>query len=80
MNTAQAVRMRILELCKEKNYTIHRLATKSGINQSTIRDFMNDKTHNIGILTLKILCDGFEISLADFFNTDVFKNLEQEIY
>ena len=79
MNTANAVRERIIELCKEKNYTIHGLAIKSAMNQSTIRDFMNSKTNNIGIITIKMLCDGFEISLADFFNTDIFKNLEQEI-
>lgn len=80
MNTADAVRNRIMELCEEKNYTIHGLSTKSAMNQSTLRDFMNGKTSNIGIITIKLLCDGLDISLAKFFDTEIFENLEQEIY
>lgn len=79
MDTADAVRERIIGLCKEKKYTIHKLATLSALNQSTVRDFMNNKNNNIGIITIKKLCDGLDISLADFFNTEDFRNLEQEI-
>ena len=34
---------------------------------------------NPGIVTIKMLCDGLDISLIEFFDTEDFKNLEQEI-
>ena len=34
---------------------------------------------NPGIVTIKKICDGFGISLTDFFDTEVFRNLKQEI-
>jgi len=79
MTTDQAVRERIQHFCQSRNYTINKLATISELATATIRDFMNGKNSNIGILTLKKICDGLEISLYDFFNTDEFRNLEQEI-
>lgn len=75
MNIAHAVRERILELCHEQGYTVHRLATKSAMSQSTIRNFIVGNTNNIGIVTIKIICDGLDISLVDFFNKDVFKGV-----
>jgi len=77
--TDQLVRERIRQLCQKKSYTINKLATVSGFGYSTVRDFMNGKNSNIGILTLKKLCDGLEISLYEFFNTESFKNLDQGI-
>jgi len=79
MNTANAVRDRIKQLCKNKNYTINKLATMSAINYSTVRDFMNEKNSNIGIITIKKLCDGLDLSLYDFFDDEIFRDLEQEI-
>lgn len=74
-----AIRERIKALCKDKDYSINKLANVSDIHYSTVRDFMNGKNNNMGVLTLKKLCDGLELSLFDFFDTEAFKNLEQEI-
>lgn len=41
---------------------------------------VNNKSKNIGIATIRKLCDGLEISITDFFDTPYFRNLEQEIY
>ena len=79
MNTYDAVKIRILKLLGEKNISIHKLATESAVPPSTIKNILYGKSKNPGIVTLKMLCDGLEISLIDFFNTDVFENLEQEI-
>lgn len=70
---------RILVLCKEKNITPNALSYISGVPQATIKSILNGESQNPGIVTLKKLCDGFEISVTDFFDTDEFKNLEQEI-
>ncbi len=79
MNTYKTVKTRILYLCAEKRITINKLATESGIAPSTIKNILYGKSQNPGIVTIKMLCDGLGISLTDFFNTDEFKNLEQEI-
>ena len=79
MNTKNAVANRIIELCNNKNIAINALANMSGISPSTLYSVLNEKSQNPGIVTIKKLCDGLEISLYDFFNTEIFKNLEQEI-
>ncbi len=79
MNTYKVVRNRILALCEEKKMSINKLATESGIAPSTIKNILYGKSQNPGIVTLKMLCDGLNISLTEFFDTDEFKNLEQEI-
>ena len=80
MNISQAVAFRILELCKERKITVNRLSTISAVTQSTVNDIVNNKSKNIGIATIKKLCDGLEISITDFFDTPYFGNPEQEIY
>ena len=79
MDTYYAVRNRILSLCEKKRITINKLATESGVAPSTIKNILYGKSQNPGIVTLKMLCDGIGISLTDFFDTEEFKNLEQEI-
>jgi len=79
MNTAKAVANRILELCSERNITVNLLSTQSAVRQSTVNDIVNGRTKNAGIVTIKKLCDGLDISLAEFFSTETFRNLEQEI-
>ncbi len=79
MNIGKAVRLRILELCYEKNITVNKLATISGITQSTLSNITGGRNNSTTISTIKKLCDGLEISIIDFFNSPLFQNLEQEI-
>ena len=79
MDTYTAVRNRILELCHKKEMSIHKLALESAVSPSTIKNILYGKSENPGIVTIKMLCDGFGISLVEFFNTNEFKSLEQEI-
>jgi transcriptional regulator with XRE-family HTH domain len=79
MNISQAVIKRIEELCKERNLTINALSNISGVTQSTVNDIVKGTTYNAGIATIKKLCDGLGISIRDFFDSDLFTNLEQEI-
>lgn len=79
MDTYSAVKNRLLFLCNEKNLSIHKLATESGVAPSTIKNILYGKSQNPGIVTIKMLCDGMDISLSDFFNTEEFAKLEQEI-
>ncbi|MBQ8378963.1 MAG: helix-turn-helix transcriptional regulator [Oscillospiraceae bacterium] len=80
MNISQAVAERIIELCKERNITVNKLSTISGVTQSTVNDIVNHRARNIGVVTIKKLCDGLEISITEFFETENFRTLEQELY
>lgn len=79
MNTYNAVKNRIMYLCEEKKITINKLSTDSGVAPSTVKNILYGKSKNPGIVTLKLLCDGLGISLSEFFSTDEFKTLEQEM-
>jgi transcriptional regulator with XRE-family HTH domain len=79
MSVRGLVAARIEELCKERGITINALSYISGIPDSTIRGIFYKRSNNPGVATIKKLCDGFEITLAQFFDTEAFNNLEQEI-
>ena len=79
MNTREAVANRIKELCREQGITPNGLSYKAGIPQATIKSILNGESLNPGIVTLKKICDGFDITLAEFFSTKSFNSLEQEI-
>lgn len=79
MNTKNAVANRFIQLCNQKNIAINALANISGISPSTLYSVLNEKSQNPGIVTIKKLCDGLEISLREFFDADIFDDIEQEI-
>lgn len=79
MDTYTAVKNRILYLCNEKRMTINNLATLSAIPPSSLKNILYGKSLNPGIVTIKMICDGFGITLAQFFDTPEFNALEQEI-
>lgn len=79
MNTYTAVKNRILQLLGEKKISIHKLAMESAVPPSSIKNILYGKSVNPGIVALKMLCDGFGITLIEFFDTREFMDLEQEI-
>ncbi len=79
MNTKEAVAKRITDLCEEHKITVNGLANLSGVSPSTLYSMLNEKSKNPGVVSLKKICDGLEISLRDFFDCDIFDTLIQEI-
>lgn len=79
MNTVSAVKNRIFELCNERNISINKLANICGLPPSSVKNILYGKSNNPKILTIKMICDGLDITLAEFFDTDEFNNLEQKI-
>ncbi len=79
MDTKRLVIRRLLELCEAKSISLNKLANLSGVTPSTIYSVLNHKRKDVGIVTLKKLCDGLDISLFDFFEAKYFKDMEQEI-
>ena len=79
MNTVAAVRNRILQLCGERNISINKLANICGLPPSSVKNILYGKSQNPKVLTIKMICYGLGITLAQFFDTDEFDHLEQEI-
>lgn len=79
MNIVQATKQRIEQLANEKSINFCKLATVSGIPYTTIKSIIYNQSNNPGIATIKKICDGLEISITEFFDTETFRNLEQEI-
>ena len=79
MDTHEAIAARIIQLCKERHITPNGLSNIAAVPQGTIKSILNGESKNPGTVTIKKLCDGFEITLGEFFSTPEFDELEQEI-
>ena len=79
MKIREAIAKRIEELCEQNNLTINGLATQAAVPPSTVKNIIYGVSRNPGIVTIKMLCDGLDISIQDFFDSPLFADLEQEI-
>ena len=79
MCIGEAVKERILELCLEKNISINKLSTMSGVTQSTVNNIVSGRNRSATISTIKKLCDGLGITIEQFFDSDLFRDLDQEL-
>lgn len=79
MDMREAIANRIRQLCKEHGITPNALSNISAVPQATVKSILNGESKNPGIVTIKKLCDGLKITLGEFFSTQEFDELEQEI-
>ncbi len=79
MSVKEAVINRINEICNKRGIAVNKLANLSGITPSTVYSVFNSDRKDIGIVLIKKICDGLEITLEDFFSSDSFKSLDQEL-
>ena len=79
MKINDAIVQRILQYCNERNLSINKLASLSMITQSTLNNIVNKYTKDVKLLTIIRICEGLQISVSDFFDCDLFKNIELEI-
>ncbi len=64
---AKDIGIRILSLCEERGWTLYRLKETSGVNYNTLRSICYGNSSPL-MDTLERICQGFNISLSDFFN------------
>ena len=79
MMIGEAVKYRILELCEQNQISINKLCIMSGVTQSTVNNIISGRNNSATISTIKKLCDGIGISIVDFFTSELFISLEQEV-
>ena len=74
MTIGEAVKKRILQLCEERDLTINKLCTISGVTQSTVNNLVGGRNNSTTVSTIQKLCDGLGITISDFFGDDLFKS------
>lgn len=79
MDMIGALKQRILGLCEERNLTINRLATLSALPPSSLKNILYGKSKNPKLVTIKMICDGLDMTLGQFFSTPLFDALEQQV-
>lgn len=79
MLIGEAVKLRILELCAQRELSINKLCTISGITQSTVNNIVSGRNNSVTVSTIKKICDGLDITIQDFFDSALFIGLEQEL-
>ena len=63
---------RILYFCKIKKMTIKDLANNCHLDEKKLNNLLFGKAKRIKIDTLNLLCKGLNISLVEFFDSDIF--------
>lgn len=79
MTMGEVCCQRIHQLCDERNISLNKLSILCGMTQSTLSNITSGRSKNPTVATIKKICDGIDMSLADFFNNELFNNLDQEI-
>ena len=79
MTIGEAVRQRIIQLCQERDISINKLSSISGVTQSTVNNIVSGRNNSATVSTIKKLCDGLDITIEEFFSSKLFASLEQEI-
>lgn len=79
MNVGEAVKERILQLCRERDISVNKLSSMSGVTQSTVNNIVSGRNNSATVSTIKKLCDGLGITIEEFFQSELFRELEQEI-
>lgn len=75
----QTVADRIIMLCKQRGIKPNELATRSGVTPSSVYSMLDPKRKEVTINLIKKLCDGLDISLREFFDDELFDDIEPEI-
>ena len=78
MKISKAISLKILKIIREKDITVNKLANICCLTQSTVDSLINGKSKNPKLLTIARLCDGLNISMCEFFNDELFKEIDRE--
>lgn len=80
MRLKEAIRLRILNLCEENCLTVNGLSARCGITQSTLNNIVSGRNNSATVATIQKICDGLDLELPEFFDCDLFRDVEQEIH
>ena len=78
MQLSVATRKKIKILLKTNNMKPFELSKSAGISLPTLLDFLKGDTKNLRMDTLLHICEGFNITLKDFFDDTLFDDVISE--
>ena len=78
MNMREALAKKILNICKDRNISVNKLALMCSLTQSTLQNIIAGHSKNPKIATIYKICEGLNITLSEFFSDDLFKNIKDE--
>ena len=78
MTTQKAVALRISNLLIKNNLTQYALCQKIAMPEETLRSIINERYKTVKLDTIIQICDGFNMTLTEFFNDDLFKDKDLE--
>ena len=78
MEFSDVVALKIKELMKEKDISIYKLETLTGVYSSTITLFLNRKTKTIRLENLLYICEALGTNLSKFFADERFNEAEAQ--
>lgn len=79
MQIKEAIVLRFQELCQENHLKYNELATRAGVTPSTVYSMMDQRRKDLSVITVKKLCDGLGLPISEFFASEIFDRLDQEI-
>ncbi len=74
MTYADAIAARITKICNEKHITLNKLATQSGLRQSTLDNIVKGNTKNPTLRTLHRIAVGLDITVSALLDFDEMNN------
>ena len=80
MRSQRALQIRILDLCDDHDLSLNALSARCGITQSTLNNIITGRNNSITVQTVLRICRGLDMELEEFFDDDIFRDIEQEIY
>ena len=79
MTVNDAVARRITKLLQEKDMTQYRLELDSGIQHGSMQCIMNGRNKTVTLSTVIMLARGFDMSLTEFLDDDLFRSEDLEV-
>ena len=79
MTIGEAVKIRIMDLCQQRSLNINQLSLMCGITQSTLNNIVSGRNRSTTVSTIQKICDGLGINIQEFFASDIFLSIEQEV-
>ena len=79
MTIGEAVKIRIMDLCQQRSLNINQLSLMCGTTQSTLNNIVNGRNRSTTVSTIQKICDGLGINIQEFFASDIFLSIEQEV-
>lgn len=74
MTVWEATKERILQLCRERNITVNKLAKISGVPQGTLNNLVHGYTKKPNSVVIYKVATAFNMTLSEFYDTSAFKD------